>query len=126
MTDTFGVGDAAEPCDAHLPLGNDFGHRFEGHTSEHLQHVSSLAGTHWASSAVVVHVGAHTSVATAGSTRAKTTVQLIDLPMDIWEHLFRRSGLGVVDLVRLSRVCRSLRDVARRCVTFSLSLSLGG
>jgi hypothetical protein len=55
-----------------------------------------------------------TAVPRVGAARTRAGVGLCDLPMDIWEHLFRRSGLSIVELVRLSMVCRALRDVARR------------
>jgi len=55
-----------------------------------------------------------TAVPRVGPARSRAGVGLCDLPMDIWEHLFRRSGLSIVQLVRLSMVCRTLRNVARR------------
>jgi hypothetical protein len=54
------------------------------------------------------------AVPRVGPAQSRAGVGLCDLPMDIWEHLFRRSGLSIVELVRLSVVCRTLRDVARR------------
>eukprot|EP00035_Acanthoeca_spectabilis_P032084 m.17098 g.17098 ORF g.17098 m.17098 type:complete len:386 (+) comp5139_c0_seq1:294-1451(+) len=46
---------------------------------------------------------------------------LSDLPLDIWELLFRECGFNLADLVSLSMVCRGLHTVAHGITTFRLA-----